>query len=178
MQHKVTGVAILIAVPSLYEANPATASETQLLLWLQPPSAMSALWCCGHSLCEAPVALLHPWRGSGVALTVLAHLGIACTIFGAAGMIRCHWQGRWVVQVRSGDSILWRFNGGYGSQWNRPPKLRARCVAQWYHILSKYMLTSSVQIYCHLIFFKWRRKKVNACVWQTWMLVPLWLKYS
>jgi len=32
MQHKVTGVAILIAVPSLYEANPATASETQLLL--------------------------------------------------------------------------------------------------------------------------------------------------
>lgn len=43
------------------------------------------------------------------------------------------------VQVRSGDSILWRFDGGYGSQWNRPSKLYARCVAQWYHILSKYM---------------------------------------
>lgn len=152
-------VTIFITVQSLCQANPATPSETQLLLWLQPPSAMSALWCCGHALCEAPVALLRPWCASGVALTVLAHLGIACTIFGAAEMIRCHWQGRWVLQVRSGDSIVWRFNRGYGSQWNRPSELCAGCVAQWYHILSKYVHTSFMQIYCHLIFFKERRKK-------------------
>lgn len=53
-------VTVSIAVQQLCQANPATPPETQLLLRLQSPCAMSALWRCGHTFCEAPVSLLHP----------------------------------------------------------------------------------------------------------------------
>jgi hypothetical protein len=150
-------LSVFIAVQLVCQANPATPPEAQLLLWLQSSSAMPALWLCGHTLREAPVSLLHPWYDSGMALTVLAHLGIAYTIFGGAEVERCHCQRRWIEQVRFGDSILWRFNSGYEEPMK--PSLRVVCSVApsyvWIH-------ASPVQFYCHVIYFFLNTQKKNV----------------